>query len=191
MCWPRPCCASPDTATRDALDPRQDRRRRLGGAPATRRALFVNAATWGLMITGKLVATSSEATMAQRADAPHRQGRRTADPQGRRPRHAADGRAVRVRRDDRTGAGQRPQARSQGFRHSYRHARRSRGHRRRRAALLPGLRARDPCDRQRPADEASTTVPASRSSFRRCIRATHARRERACSPSCCHARARA
>ncbi len=56
--------AHPDTATRDALI-----RDKIGGGDWASHAsnapsLFVNAATWGLIITGKLVATSSEASLA-------------------------------------------------------------------------------------------------------------------------------
>jgi RHH-type proline utilization regulon transcriptional repressor/proline dehydrogenase/delta 1-pyrroline-5-carboxylate dehydrogenase len=64
MCLAEALLRIPDTATRDALI-----RDKIGGgdwAAHTSNApsLFVNAATWGLMITGKLVATSSEASMA-------------------------------------------------------------------------------------------------------------------------------
>jgi hypothetical protein len=44
-------------------------------------------------------------------------------------------------------------------------------------------RTRDPRDRHEPPDAASSKVPASRSSFRRCIRATARRNAIACVPS--------
>jgi RHH-type proline utilization regulon transcriptional repressor/proline dehydrogenase/delta 1-pyrroline-5-carboxylate dehydrogenase len=64
MCLAEALLRIPDTATRDALI-----RDKIGGGDWAAHAsnapsLFVNAATWGLMITGKLVATSSEASMA-------------------------------------------------------------------------------------------------------------------------------
>jgi len=64
MCLAEALLRIPDTATRDALI-----RDKIGGGNWAAHAsnapsLFVNAATWGLMITGKLVATSSETTLA-------------------------------------------------------------------------------------------------------------------------------
>ena len=64
MCLAEALLRIPDTATRDALI-----RDKIGGGDwaahtSNARSLFVNAASWGLMITGKLVATSSEAGMA-------------------------------------------------------------------------------------------------------------------------------
>jgi RHH-type proline utilization regulon transcriptional repressor/proline dehydrogenase/delta 1-pyrroline-5-carboxylate dehydrogenase len=64
MCLAEALLRIPDTATRDALI-----RDKIGGGNWASHAsnapsLFVNAATWGLIITGKLVATSSETTLA-------------------------------------------------------------------------------------------------------------------------------
>src|SRR5450631_2720390 len=64
MCLAEALLRIPDTATRDALI-----RDKIGGGDwgahaSNAPSLFVNAATWGLMITGKLVATSSERTLA-------------------------------------------------------------------------------------------------------------------------------
>jgi len=60
MCLAEALLRIPDAATRDALIRdkigRGDWQRHLGCSPA----LFVNAATWGLLLTGKLVATHSE-----------------------------------------------------------------------------------------------------------------------------------
>ncbi len=64
MCLAEALLRIPDTATRDALIRDKigagDWQSHLGGG----RSLFVNAATWGLLLTGKLVGTSSEATLS-------------------------------------------------------------------------------------------------------------------------------
>jgi RHH-type proline utilization regulon transcriptional repressor/proline dehydrogenase/delta 1-pyrroline-5-carboxylate dehydrogenase len=61
MCLAEALLRIPDRATRDALIrdkiSRGDWRAHLGHSPS----LFVNAATWGLVVTGRLTATSSEA----------------------------------------------------------------------------------------------------------------------------------
>jgi RHH-type transcriptional regulator, proline utilization regulon repressor / proline dehydrogenase / delta 1-pyrroline-5-carboxylate dehydrogenase len=63
MCLAEALLRIPDNATRDALIrdkiSRGDWRSHLGHSPS----LFVNAATWGLLVTGKLTATSSEASL--------------------------------------------------------------------------------------------------------------------------------
>jgi RHH-type proline utilization regulon transcriptional repressor/proline dehydrogenase/delta 1-pyrroline-5-carboxylate dehydrogenase len=64
MCLAEALLRIPDTATRDALI-----RDKIGGGDwashsSNAPSLFVNAATWGLMITGKLVSTSSETSLA-------------------------------------------------------------------------------------------------------------------------------
>ncbi|SDV48538.1 trifunctional transcriptional regulator/proline dehydrogenase/L-glutamate gamma-semialdehyde dehydrogenase [Chitinasiproducens palmae] len=64
MCLAEALLRIPDRATRDALIrdkiSKGDWRAHLGQAPS----LFVNAATWGLMLTGRLVATNSEAGLS-------------------------------------------------------------------------------------------------------------------------------
>ncbi|RKP45655.1 trifunctional transcriptional regulator/proline dehydrogenase/L-glutamate gamma-semialdehyde dehydrogenase [Trinickia fusca] len=64
MCLAEALLRIPDRATRDALIrdkiSKGDWRSHVGHAPS----LFVNAATWGLMITGKLVTTNSEAGLS-------------------------------------------------------------------------------------------------------------------------------
>ncbi|HTI18385.1 MAG TPA: trifunctional transcriptional regulator/proline dehydrogenase/L-glutamate gamma-semialdehyde dehydrogenase [Trinickia sp.] len=64
MCLAEALLRIPDRATRDALIrdkiSKGDWKSHVGHAPS----LFVNAATWGLMITGKLVATNSEAGLS-------------------------------------------------------------------------------------------------------------------------------
>jgi len=65
MCLAEALLRIPDRATRDALIrdkvARGDWKSHLGG----RQSLFVNAATWGLMLTGKLVAVNSEQTLSR------------------------------------------------------------------------------------------------------------------------------
>jgi RHH-type proline utilization regulon transcriptional repressor/proline dehydrogenase/delta 1-pyrroline-5-carboxylate dehydrogenase len=64
MCLAEALLRIPDTATRDALIRDKlrsaDWQSHLGGS----RSLFVNAATWGLLLTGRLVATSSETSLS-------------------------------------------------------------------------------------------------------------------------------
>jgi len=65
MCLAEALLRIPDRATRDALIrdkiARGDWRSHMGGSPS----LFVNAATWGLMLTGKLVAVNSEQSLSK------------------------------------------------------------------------------------------------------------------------------
>jgi RHH-type proline utilization regulon transcriptional repressor/proline dehydrogenase/delta 1-pyrroline-5-carboxylate dehydrogenase len=65
MCLAEALLRIPDAATRDALIRDKigtgDWRRHVGQSPS----LFVNAATWGLVVTGKLVATADETGLAQ------------------------------------------------------------------------------------------------------------------------------
>ena len=62
MCLAEALLRIPDAATRDALIRDKlspgDWRAHVGQSPS----LFVNAATWGLVLTGRLVATTSEQT---------------------------------------------------------------------------------------------------------------------------------
>ena len=65
MCLAEALLRIPDRATRDALIrdkvSRGDWKSHMGGS----QSLFVNAATWGLMITGKLVAVNSEQSLSK------------------------------------------------------------------------------------------------------------------------------
>ncbi len=74
MCLAEALLRIPDAATRDALIRDKiaggDWRAHLGQSPS----LFVNAATWGLVVTGRLTATTSESGPRRRADAAHRRG---------------------------------------------------------------------------------------------------------------------
>ena len=182
MCLAEALLRIPDDETRDALIRDKigggDWRAHLGHSPS----LFVNAATWGLLLTGRLTATSSEREPVGRADAPDRARRRAADPHRRQSRHAPDGRAVRRRPDHRRGAGERPRRwRRKGFRYSY-------------DMLGEAAVTAAQADHYMQAYEqaihaigraarpaaASTKGRASRSSSRRCIRATAAPSGSAC-----------
>ena len=65
MCLAEALLRIPDRATRDALIrdkiSKSDWKSHMGGSSS----LFVNAATWGLMLTGKLVAVNSEQTLSK------------------------------------------------------------------------------------------------------------------------------
>jgi hypothetical protein len=126
MCLAEALLRIPDAATRDALIRDKigdaDWQAHLGRSPS----VFVNAATWGLLLTGKLVATHTEQGPCQRVDAAPRAQRRAGRAARRRHGDAADGRAVRHRRDDRGGAGARQAARARGLPLFVRHARRGR-----------------------------------------------------------------
>ncbi|MDQ2187970.1 trifunctional transcriptional regulator/proline dehydrogenase/L-glutamate gamma-semialdehyde dehydrogenase [Alcaligenaceae bacterium A4P071] len=65
MCLAEALLRIPDRATRDALIRDKishgDWKSHMGGSPS----LFVNAATWGLMLTGKLVAVNSEQSLSR------------------------------------------------------------------------------------------------------------------------------
>ena len=120
MCLAEALLRIPDAATRDALIRDKlapgDWRAHVGHSPS----LFVNAATWGLVLTGKLVATDQRAGPVGGADPPDRPQRRADHPPRRRRRDAPDGRAVRHRPHDRGGARATPQTReARGFTFSY------------------------------------------------------------------------
>src|SRR3546814_17518190 len=65
MCLAEALLRIPDRATRDALIRDKishgDWRSQMGESPS----LFVNAATWGLMLTGKLVSVTSEQSLSK------------------------------------------------------------------------------------------------------------------------------
>ena len=83
MCLAEALLRIPDSATRDALIRDKiaagDWRAHLGHSPS----LFVNAATWGLVVTGKLTARPAEQRAGVRADPADRARRRAGDPQRR------------------------------------------------------------------------------------------------------------
>jgi hypothetical protein len=127
MCLAEALLRIPDNDTRDALIRDKiaggDWQGHLGGD----KTLFVNAATWGLMVTGRLTASFAESGLGPR--------RRTGDPPWGRYGDGADGRTVRHRRDDRRSARTQPQARGAGLCLQLRHAGRSGHHRAGRGAI--------------------------------------------------------
>ena len=64
MCLAEALLRIPDTATRDALIRDKIARGNWRGNAGRSPSVFVNAASWGLLLTGKLVATHSEDTLA-------------------------------------------------------------------------------------------------------------------------------
>ena len=101
MCMAEALLRIPDAATRDALIADKigggEWRAHVGQSPSP----FVNAATWGLLITGQLVGAVDETGLARDADPPHRALRRADHPRQRRHGDAGDRRAIRLRPDDR------------------------------------------------------------------------------------------
>ena len=150
MCLAEALLRIPDDATRDALIRDKigggDWRAHLGHSPS----LFVNAATWGLVLTGRLTATSSERGLSAALTRLIARGGEPLIRTGVDHRHAPDGRAVRRRPDHRRGA-RRTAARwkQQGFRHSYDMLGEAAVTARRPSAIMQAYRAGDP--RHRPA----------------------------------------
>ena len=109
----------PDRATRDALIrdkvSRGDWKSHMGGS----QSLFVNAATWGLMITGKLVAVNSEQSLSKALTRLIGKGGEPLVRKGREHGHAHDGRAVRVGPDDFRALANNRKMEARGFRYSY------------------------------------------------------------------------
>ena len=108
MCLAEALLRIPDDETRDALI-----RDKIGGGDweahlGHSRSLFVNAATWGLLLTGKLTATHSERGLSAALTRLVAKGGEPLIRAWRQSRHAPDGRAVRLGPDDRGGAGERP-----------------------------------------------------------------------------------
>jgi RHH-type proline utilization regulon transcriptional repressor/proline dehydrogenase/delta 1-pyrroline-5-carboxylate dehydrogenase len=101
MCLAEALLRIPDADTADRLIAdkisKGDWKKHLGESPS----LFVNAATWGLLITGKLVSSSSEKGLGSALTRLIAKGRRAADPQGRRHGHAHARQPVRDRPDHR------------------------------------------------------------------------------------------
>ena len=175
MCLAEALLRIPDAETRDRLIRDKlgfgDWARHLGQSES----LFVNASTWGLMLTGRLVRVDMErdgeagTRFTPPGPAARRAGGAPGDPAG-------DARArapFRARPDDRDGDPARARARAEGLPLLLRHAGRRRADHRRRRALSAGLSGRDRGDRQsRARRRPDRRGPASRSSSRRCIRAT-------------------
>ena len=120
MCLAEALLRIPDKATRDALI-----RDKIGDADwgahlGQSGSLFVNAATWGLVVTGKIVATHRQSGLGHALTRAIGTSWRTADPQGRGHGDAPDGRPVRHRRDaSPRRCATRAQREREGFRYSY------------------------------------------------------------------------
>ena len=103
MCLAEALLRIPDAATRNALIRDKlspgDWRAHVGQSPS----LFVNAATWGLMLTGRVGDDDQRAGFVGGPDPPHRAQRGTHHSRRRRRRHAAHGRTVRHRTHHRRG----------------------------------------------------------------------------------------
>jgi RHH-type proline utilization regulon transcriptional repressor/proline dehydrogenase/delta 1-pyrroline-5-carboxylate dehydrogenase len=74
MCLAEALLRIPDAATRDALIRDKIGRGQWSQHLGNSRSLFVNAATWGLLLTGKLVATHSEESLQSRLSSLLRKG---------------------------------------------------------------------------------------------------------------------
>ena len=176
MCLAEALLRIPDAATRDRLIrdkiSQGDWSTHVGASPS----LFVNAAAWGLLVTGRIVDTRSEGTLEMALASLLRKGGRAADPQGRRSRDAPPGTAVRHGPHDRGSDRQRTRARRARLHVLVRHAGRSGDDRSGRGALCR-LRTSTRSTRSAVRREVAAQSPAraSRSSCRRCIRATRAR----------------
>ncbi len=111
MCLAEALLRIPDAATRDALIADKvgggEWRAHVGQSPSP----FVNAATWGLLITGRLISSVDERGLAATLSQADRALRRADHPRQRRHGYARARRAVRLRPDDRGGAGARQSAR--------------------------------------------------------------------------------
>ena len=189
MCLAEALLRIPDAETADALI-----RDKLAGTqwesePGAEGGLLLNAATWGLMLTGTLTAWASE--RGRRAGDDRAAARR---PRGRAVRPGRDppgdedhGRAVHRRRDDRRRDRARGAARGARLPVLVRHAGRGGAHRGAMpSATSPRTRRRSTrSDAPRTVRRTSRRDRGSRSSSRRCIRATRWRRHGACSASSC------
>ena len=142
-------------------------------------SLFVNASTFGLMLTGRVITLDEAAQMGFRRHLAQAGGAlgRAGDPPGRDLCHAHSGRPVRARPHHRGGAQARASADRGRLSLLLRHAGRGRLHRRRMPrATSPPIRralARAGQDLSRSGNLRCSSGPAFRSSCRRCIRATN------------------
>ena len=113
-------------------------------------SLFVNASTFGLMLTGRVVRLGEEKGIGPRGDpqAADRALRRAADPPGAAPGHAHPRRQLRARAHHRGGARARARVRGAGLSLLLRHAGRAGQDGGGRAALLRPLHGGDRGDRR-------------------------------------------
>ena len=155
-------------------DPRQDQQGRLALARRPRAVAVRERGDLGLMITGKLVTTNSEAGLSSALTRLIGRGGEPLIRKGVDMAMRLMGEQF-VTGETISSAGEQPQVRSARLPLPVRHARRSGDDRRGRAALLRVVRTGDPRDARRPAAAVSTKARASRSSCPRCTHATRAR----------------
>jgi RHH-type proline utilization regulon transcriptional repressor/proline dehydrogenase/delta 1-pyrroline-5-carboxylate dehydrogenase len=178
MCLAEALLRIPDNEHPRRVDPRQDCRRGLAAHLGGGRSLFVNAATWGLVVTGKLTASVDEAGLGSALTRLIARAGRTRDPARGRYGDAADGRTVRHRRDHCRSAQTMPAREARGFSYSYDML----GEAATTAAMTPQRYYADYETAIHAIGEAaagrghSMPGPASRSSCRRCTRAMPAPR---------------
>lgn len=103
MCLAEALLRIPDNATRDALIRDKIADGQWQSHVGRSASLFVNAATWGLLLTGKLVSTHSESSLSSLLSRLVAKGGGAADSQRRGYGNAHDGGAVRHGRDHRQG----------------------------------------------------------------------------------------
>jgi hypothetical protein len=182
MCLAEALLRIPD-ARRATADPRQDRRgdwrAHVGRSPS----LFVNAAAWGLLVTGKLVDSRSEGALERRSTSLSAQGRRAADPQGRRPRDALLGSSSSLGRTIEEALANAREREARGYRFSFDMLGEAALTDADARAILCATSTRSTRSAAAAGRRRRTTGPASRSSCPRCIRATRDRSATACSRS--------
>ena len=172
MCLAEALLRVPDAETIDELIADKIEPSNWGAHLGHSTSSLVNAATWGLMLTGRVL----DDDPSRPAKALRAMVRRLGEPVVRtrgRAGDEADGPVVRARRDHRRGDGPGLRHGGEGLHLFLRHAGRGGAHRRRRAALCAGLCRGDRGDRARRRKATCARARASRSSFRRCIRATN------------------
>ncbi len=144
MCLAEALLRIPDNATRDALIRDKIKRGDWLAHVSGDNSLFVNAATWGLAVTGRLLDPIDQRGLGQALAQLLARGGEPIIRRGVDLAMRLMGGAVRHRRDDRGGARQRPAHGRQGLYPFLRHAGRGGGHRGGRSALLSILRCGDP-----------------------------------------------
>ncbi len=172
MCLAEALLRVPDAETIDDLIEDKIEPSNWGAHLGRSSSSLVNASTWALMLTGKVLDDDPKGPVAavRRAGAA---ARRAGGAHRGRPVDEAARAAVRARaRPSTTAMTQRPGAGGQGLHLFLRHAGRGGAHRGRRGALPRRLRQGDRGDRQAGRRATCARARASRSSFRRCIRAT-------------------
>jgi hypothetical protein len=142
MCLAEALLRVPDAETMDALIEDKiapsDWGRHLGRSASS----LVNASTWALMLTGKVLEDREPGRGGPSARRRQTSGR-TRDPHRRQPRDEGNGPPVRAGRNHRGGAETRARTRIEGLHLQLRHAGRGGPHRGRRPALSPVLHPRD------------------------------------------------